>query len=362
MKRFVFIQLLCLHTLVCLGQNNSFFENQQLEFRSKMGFLIAHRASMAHLPQSHFFSGEITYSFQKKGEKYWEYVYNYPSFGLSVLTVQNKNNSVLGQGYGLAAFAKLPLNTNQKWSANIRIAHGLGFLTERFDQIENPKNIAIGSKLNLLIVLGLDIEYKWEKGNLNFGIDFTHFSNSGIIKPNLGLNIPSLCIGYGFPVKKTEKLTPEFEVLDKTLKWSTIGVFSLNQNYLIDTKLYPVFGLSLNASKYINHKAGVTNGIDFMFNEANRNFVDLPKDQSFFDVLKIGLFSSYDFRMNKLTILIGMGAYVWNKYNPNGVFYHRIGARLQLNKSLFLNSVVKTHWAKADYFEFGVGYIFNRKK
>ena len=39
-------------------------------------------------------------------------------------------------------------------------------------------------------------------------------------------------------------------------------------------------------------------------------------------------------------------------------FFHRIGVRYMLTKHVIANVTLYTHWAKADYFEWGLGYEF----
>jgi len=57
-----------------------------------------------------------------------------------------------------------------------------------------------------------------------------------------------------------------------------------------------------------------------------------------------------------------MGVYMRDRYRPNGLFYNRIGFRYQLTSGLYGNITLKSHRAKADYMEIGLGYVFNFKK
>ena len=57
-----------------------------------------------------------------------------------------------------------------------------------------------------------------------------------------------------------------------------------------------------------------------------------------------------------------MGCYVRDRYRPNGPLYHRIGFRYQISNGFYGNITLKTHWAKADYMEAGIGYILNHNK
>jgi hypothetical protein len=52
----------------------------------------------------------------------------------------------------------------------------------------------------------------------------------------------------------------------------------------------------------------------------------------------------------------GMGCYIKNNFNPAGYLYHRLGLRFTSKKRLVLHVGIKSNFAKADYFEYGMGY------
>jgi hypothetical protein len=66
--------------------------------------------------------------------------------------------------------------------------------------------------------------------------------------------------------------------------------------------------------------------------------------------------------LDKLTLVAGMGVYLKDRYDSDNEIYHRVGMRYQCDNGLLLNVVLKSHWAKADYAEWGIGYTFNYKK
>jgi hypothetical protein len=63
-----------------------------------------------------------------------------------------------------------------------------------------------------------------------------------------------------------------------------------------------------------------------------------------------------------LTTLVGMGGYLRDKYLPEDRYYHRLGIRYQFKSNLQLGWTLKANWGKADYWEWSIGYVFNRKK
>lgn len=70
-----------------------------------------------------------------------------------------------------------------------------------------------------------------------------------------------------------------------------------------------------------------------------------------------GIYGSYEIRLGHIGMLINMGVYPYTKWKGDGNFYHRIGSRYYFDK-LFLLMNLKTHYAKADFIEWGLGYTF----
>ncbi len=62
--------------------------------------------------------------------------------------------------------------------------------------------------------------------------------------------------------------------------------------------------------------------------------------------------------LDKFQIAVGLGIYLKDEYNADDQFYHRVGFRYFVNKNFYLNLTLKSHWAKADYFEYGLGIRF----
>ena len=40
--------------------------------------------------------------------------------------------------------------------------------------------------------------------------------------------------------------------------------------------------------------------------------------------------------------------------------YHRVGLRYVFANGININLVLKSHWARADYVEYGIGYTFKK--
>jgi len=55
-----------------------------------------------------------------------------------------------------------------------------------------------------------------------------------------------------------------------------------------------------------------------------------------------------------------MGVYMYSNLATVGSFYHRMGGRYLVYKNFFGTVILKTHFAKADFLEVGVGWMLLR--
>jgi hypothetical protein len=118
--------------------------------------------------------------------------------------------------------------------------------------------------------------------------------------------------------------------------------------------------MSAVAFKQFKSKVGMEVALDFISKQSLMDYKTyIPRNQ--LDIFQIGGYLGYAIPMNHLRFVIGMGYYIHDKFDADDELYHRLGMRYTFDNGLLLNFVLKTHWAKADYIEFGVGYNFKRK-
>lgn len=350
---FIFISILC-------GKLLAQQREWGIEVYPKAGFLLAHRAVMAHLPQEHVFGGEITAFIQTNGSKRFHQVYNYPKIGVSFVGTTIGNNELLGQMYAGYAFIDFPFRKNEKHEFSGRVGLGLSALTKVFDQHTNPKNVAMSSHLNAYVSLGIKYRYYFGKTHLVAGMELSHSSNGSSKVPNLGVNLPYLSVGAGYTFNKVQKIENLQEFNKQPWKFTLLGIVSAKEVFPTGGPKYPVYALSAMARKVFSPKSGIEIAYDLIYKTSIKDYKRevYTEDKSGWDITQMGIYCGYILPFEKLHFIVGMGAYLKDKYNPDDHFYHRLGLRYQANKHLLLNLTLKAHWAKADYIEYGIGYTF----
>lgn len=332
-----------------------------IEGKAKGGFLIAHRAVMGHLATEHTAMGELSFMVQTKGQKAYHKAYKYPRFGGSLLFGSTGNREILGYQTALVGDIRFPL-IQQKWyEFDFRVGAGITYGNKVFDNQDSLLiySIAISSHFNAAVVLGVESRFKFEKSFLSLGMDMTHFSNGATTIPNLGLNLPFVSLGYGRKIQDAAKVEAEFEPFNKYWEFGAISYGSVKQVFPTGSKSYPVMGLNFVGRRYFNHATGMEVSFDIISKQAIMQYQkEIPKTQ--WDIVQMGIFTGYILPLDRLHLLVGMGYYVKDKFQPEDFLYHRVGMRYVFDNGINLNLVLKSHWARADYIEYGIGYTFRR--
>lgn len=352
------IILFILQHFICLGQNGELFGVQA---RLKSGFLIGHRPVMGHLPKEHAFAGELSFLRKSNGSKAWHSSYKMPEYGITLFTGSVGNMDILGTYFGAYGFLDIPWIKKEKFHLNGKLGAGMGFGTKQYDEVKNPKNVAMSSIGNALICMGVDARYYFKKNWVSLGVDMTHFSNGSFKVPNLGLNLPFVSIGFGRYVRNTKSdldTTATFITPQRKILYGITGIISAKEVFPTNGKKYPVFAVSAHARVFLKPKVGWELSLDLIDKQAIFGYrPEIEKNQ--LDIIQFGVYGGYLLPLDRFHFVLGMGYYLRDKYQPEDPFYHRVGIRYYLKNGIQLNCVLKSHWARADYVEWGIGYTIN---
>lgn len=332
-----------------------------VEGKFKAGFLAAHRGMIGHLPTEHAFAGEMTYLIQGKGQKDWHHSFRMPTYGVTGFFGSVGNREILGHYFGSYGFMSFPIIRQKPYTFSFKMGAGLGYGTKVYDPESNNLNGAISTHLNAMIVLGVESRFVFGNNSAIIGLDMTHFSNAATKVPNLGLNLPYASLGYGRRIQKSNYCdTCSIAGLGrKTFFLGAVASGSISSTFPTGGKKYPVYSLSLFGRKIIGKKGGVELSLDFMSKQATMQYHPLVHKTQL-DILQVGTFAGFIVPLDHLHFVVGMGVYVRDKYLPIDRFYHRVGLRYVFDNGINIGLVLKSHWARADYVEYGIGYSFGR--
>lgn len=327
------------------------------------GKIIPHNQTIKHLITKH--PEGILLSFNKKtfGEQEWQSNYNFPDYGFSLHHQANKNE-VLGDLYGVFGHYNFYF---LKRNLVFRLAQGIAYNTNPYDKTENFRNLAYSTKLMPSTYFLLN--YRKEKiiGNLGFqtGFTFFHHSNANIKSPNTSTNTLSFQLGLNY-VFEEENIEYNFskDTLKTIypLKYNIAFRTGINESDIIGSGQKPFYGLSFYADKQFSKKSKVQVGVDlfamyYLKEHIKFKSIAYPNEniKEDTDFKRVGLFAGYELAINKMSLEAQVGYYVYEPYDFLGPFYQRLGAKYHWNKILFSSLSLKTHAAKAEALEFGIG-------
>ena len=331
-----------------------------IQASARYGFLFPHRSTMGHLVQGHTNSFELGASFQMDGSSQWHYDNNLPSVSFVLSYLDFGNKEVLGSCYGARIITYLPYFRKNGWSLGSSFGAGIGYVTKKFDQQSNAKNNAIGSHLNALVNFGLKVEKQFKRISWALELNMTHLSNGTYKLPNLGMNLPLVGLQitqYLDELKINEPKATNTSKVSANMKkwgWFTQLIVSSKQIYPTNGNNYGVLSMTNFTQYLINSKYKIEGGLDLIYNQSIIR--EQPGDYGAEKNVQAGLYMAYIRSVHKVDFLLAMGSYVYNPLNPSGVLYHKLGARVRLTSRLQANIVIKAHWARADYFEYGLTY------
>jgi len=340
------------------GQDSVYFPGKwSITAKYHFGFILTARPTIIHLQDQKTQGFEIDILKNSQSNTEWNNLYNYPNFGLSYHFYNMGNPKELGNAHCLVGIAYLPILDQKRLLLQAKLGVGFGFVTKRFDAVDNYKNTAIGSHLNGCVAAGLNLRtFYTKRDQLSLGIDFTHFSNGTSQVPNSGLNITTANIGYQRYFGNNKKIYRERNLT--FTKNNDLTIFlggGFKEIFPPGGMTYGVFATSLEKHWKISKKSVLGGGIDYFYDGSTKNYLS-STEKSFNVNSKMGIHLSAGLVAGDLSIYFQNGYYLIKNQEVNETIYSTLSIRYSINPNLFVLLNLKSHFAKADYFVYGIGY------
>lgn len=344
----------------CSAQPDSTKGSYFFETKAHVGFLIAHRPSLVPLQQKHLMGIDISAGFFTSGSKYWHKYYNQPAIGVKYSFMQTGNEAVLGNTHSLIPFLEIAFKGRSKTKLGIQYGWGIGYVSKHFSKYDNYKNIAIGSHFNAAINFNFFLRRNIIKNELATGVGLLHFSNGSTVTPNLGINLATLQFAYRFNTGNKKEIFQSTQTdFSFSKKWymSASVVFGLKQNYPALGENFLIKEICLFANQKRSQVASYGIGIDLPHDPSISQRLDNRGDKTNnLTPFRPGLNIGYSIGMGDLTLGLHQGFYLYSQIKDDGILYQRIALNYNIYKKYFAVFSLKTHFAKADFFEWGLGF------
>ena len=268
---------------------------------------------------------------------------------------------------------------------------GIGYLTKRYDEFNNPRNPAIGSHLNGMMHLGYHLDagrYLNEQGwKMYAEAGMVHFSNANWRQPNFGVNIPYLSIGakrtlflasnnYG----KVIEIRPEVEagISNKSAPWKHIEQIGAipSRSYVRNQHLV---GLRLGRRQIeLDQRRTFVNAV-LEYNCEFRRALLGPRfrvganvffDKSYMyskfglksdaislnDFTEVAITAGSRWEYGKWGFIADAGLYLYRPDDTKRRYYEGVGVSYKATQRVYIIARLKAHLSSADYMEWGVSY------
>ncbi len=314
------------------------------------------------MPINKYQSVTINLLWQNSGYYDWQKVYRAPYFGAGVSL--GDVNDPLEVGYPISFFCVLGIPVKRWNKLEIYSEYQFGIATnwKCYHPLYNPKNMNIGADFSFHVNIGMSAYYSLSKKlDLGAGMNFVHFSNGGIERPNKGFNI------YGSRVELKyhldERIRRESIRLPGRLERSNdlLFMFSGARFQMVETELsadyYGLGGFSLIYFTQLSNAFRLGYGADF---DCWKLLHCKPIDDCERRELKksLGFILQPEIIFDKLTLVTGLGIYVSHpKFGSFKQIYQRLGIRYEFYKNATLGLNVRGRdFYRAEYMEFNLGY------
>ncbi|RDY58848.1 acyloxyacyl hydrolase [Flagellimonas nanhaiensis] len=363
MKHLLYLFLLAC-SMLGYSQEKEIAPKYVLDVSQFYGSILLHNTDISHLIANH--PGGIILGFNRKrfGQETWEADYGYPDTGFSFV-YQDMNNSTLGKNYGLYAHYNFYFF---KRNLQVRVAQGVAYNTNPYDKNENFRNNAYGTHLlsTTMAMLNYQKENLFAGLGIKAGISLIHYSNANFKAPNTSTNTMALNVGLTYDLdggETYEFLKPEKgEKITEPIRFNLALRGGVNESDVINSGRYGFWIFSAYADKRLGRKSAIQFGTDVFFSNFLKELIrfqstsfpelDVEPDADF---KRLGLFVGHELFINKMSIETQLGYYVYYPFDFEGRMYNRIGLKRYFGDKFFGAITLKSHGAKAEAVEFGIG-------
>ncbi len=360
MKRFIYILFLVLHVSVFSQEKTKPFSIDVNYFK---GNIALHNNDILHLITGHPDGIIVSWNRKTFGDEAWQQRYNYPDYGLS-FSYQDLKNKALGENVALYAHYNFYF---LKRRFMLRIGQGLALTTNPYDKLTNPKNIAFGSKLmsSTYMMVNYKKERLFDNFGLQAGLSLIHYSNANVKAPNTSVNSITFNVGlvYNLADEDSDFIRDlSSERFTQPIQYNLVFRTGINESDVVGSGQYAFYILSAYADKRLSHKSAVNLGVDVFFSNFLKeliyyNSVAFPNrnEDGKADYKRVGIVAGHELFVNKLSVLTQVGYYLYYPYDFEGRTYFRIGLKRYFGDTLFGALTLKSHGAKAEAVELGIG-------
>ena len=333
------------------------------------GTILEHSPKIGHLITGHPEGFLLRYNYHSSGKEAWQRRHNYPDWGFS-FAYQDMKNPSLGEMYGVFSHINWYFF---KRNLQLSVGQGVGYMTNPYDKENNFRNSAYGSHLLSATFLKLNFHKPniWNRIGVQAGISLFHFSNGAVKLPNTSTNTLAFNFGVNYQMDDRREIdymnNDDDEKITEPIKFNLALRFGINESSVVGLGQYPFVIIVAYADKRLSRSSRIVFGSELFLSYFLKELIDyqvaaFPERDNTddYDFKRAGVFIGYELQINKLAPFVNLGYYYYNPFGFGDAIYNRIGLKRYFGKKEEIYGLmsVKSHAAKAEALEFGIGYRF----
>ena len=328
------------------------------------GNIARHNDNITHLITGHPEGIIISWNKKTFGSNSWEQEFNYPDWGVSG-SYQNLKNEFLGENYALYAHYNFYFFRR---NLMFRIGQGIAYATKPYDKEANFRNIAFGSRMmsSTYLMLNYKKERIVDRFGIQAGVSLIHYSNANVKAPNTSINSITFNLGVNYQLNDTPETYRKRRIRTRVttpIKYNMAFRTGINESDIIDSGQFPFYIFSFYADKQLSSKSAIQLGTEVFFSNFLREYIRYRSTalleggaiQGDEDYKRAGIFIGHELFVNKLSLETQLGYYVYYPVDFEGRTYFRVGLKRYIKDTFFVALTLKSHAAKAEAVEFGIG-------
>ena len=350
--------------------------NIRVEAGLSYGQIVKHRDYFRPTITENSWLIDLVFSKDLKGDKYWHSLYDKPIVGVNAVFTSFGDAEIFGKSIGVFPFIQF-CKTWEKTHLFSKIGIGTAFVSRYYNETDNSINNAVSTPINALVRLEFGVEQKLSnKLWLNAAMNATHYSNTNVHQPNLGINLLMGKLGVVYHLNPEEFIEKGLPVVQKKWRLRTELSYGLTSGWIDGRvpgrEVFHVGRLNIIAHRPLSAKGNFLFGLHYEFDESIYRTLKELEEKDKLELTSKAFFTvGYELKMGRFGLSAQIGTYMYNKgYEPIsffkrdilleivGINYYFKDPSLNLGSVPYISLRLKAHGARAHHMGIGAGILF----
>lgn len=327
------------------------------------GGILPHSEAIRSLTNTNPWGVELNINWLNISDKSVKQCDCYSRTGIGITYFNFANPEKLGSSINGTVYFEPLLSYKRKLYFTLRVGTGVAYVTKVYDEINNPENKFFSTHIGFILLLDLNLRYKLSNNidMIAFG-SYNHISNGGIKQPNLGMNYPTVGIGFDYNFLPTSlSAIPKTKISDseKITRWKFEFMESLkvqNKTAEFDEKACFIYGFSVYANRRISKYSALNAGLEWVSDGYIKE--GLRRAGIDMDHRKAAFLFGHDLLFGKFNFTIQLGVYFYNPHKTMDEVYQKYMFQYKLSKMVYAGVYMKTHRHVAEIIGINFGLAF----